>query len=551
MKLSNKIALISTVLSILIGTPILFSSLYWFLSPENYKDIFLNLLSATLFLSFVFYFIEENKLKKAIVIGDGEILYSIPMIYGFHIFLNFGVFLFLFYLILRSLFGFPSLEEIFKALFSFLSIGGLEFSIIYFLSFSLLSPKFKELKDFKFKGLNLGKKISFFGSSVIIFSFFVGYIASKSPFCLIYLIFAPFLLWVLIKIVREPILEIREKLQNFTRDFSVIERKVISGDEIEEIDDSVTLFIKDRNSLIFRLKDAYEKINTQAEAILTGIERLASSTSKVNKFINEILSIKDESGGVINSVHKKNEGIYSLSTEIESQIKTFIHSSKDSIDLANSTELRTEEKVERITAFVKKVKEGSRVLEELSKAFEEIKEINFLMEQISEDTNLLALNASIEAVRKEGEESKGFAVIAEEIRKLSNDSASYLEKIRENIKRMDEAVNSIVATTEESISIFEETKSIIQKTKEDLKKISESIVINTNMAEQISGILKEGYESTDEIRKLSNKLSQLNDKQVENALLVLREMEEETASIEEARMRIQTLISLTEKIKEL
>jgi methyl-accepting chemotaxis protein len=172
------------------------------------------------------------------------------------------------------------------------------------------------------------------------------------------------------------------------------------------------------------------------------------------------------------------------------------------------------------------------------------------MEQISDDTNLLALNASIEATRKEGGESKGFSVIADEIRKLSNDSASYLEKTRENIKRMREAVRSIVESTEESKAIFEESKSIIQKTAEDLEQISESIGMTTNMADQISSILKEEADSTEGINKLTKKISSLNEKQVENALSLSKETEAQVASMEDTEIRVRTLISLIDKIKE-
>ena len=326
--------------------------------------------------------------------------------------------------------------------------------------------------------------------------------------------------------------------------------RVFSGDEIAAINNSLTLFLKTTASLISEIKDTADKVRTQGVAILSGIQKLSSTSEQIVNSAHEILTNKDENAMTVNSIQKNNEGLLSLSLEIDSQIKTLTSASKKSIELANSGENKSEESVNKITGFVQKIEEGSKSLEELSSAFEEIKEFNSLMEQISDDTNLLALNASIEATRKKGEESKGFSVIADEIRKLSNDSASYLEKTKDNIKRMSDAVKSIVESSKKSKSIFEESKSIIKKTAEDLKEISESIGMSTNMADQISGILKEGSGSIGEIKKSTKKLSSINEQQTEAVLSLSKETEEQFALTKDTETRTQTLLFLLDKIKE-
>jgi len=552
MKLSNKFALISSLVSFATGTPLLISCVLWTVSLEDYTKTLPALAALSLVLAGLFYFYQENRLRKAIAGERKKIIYDTPVVSGVHAALNFSAFILLLSLIINPLFELTSIKNIFKISFYILPVGLIQLSLIYHLGFNLLTPYYRTLEETKFTGLNITQKVLLLGIPAIIFSLFTGYILTKSWLGLLYLVFPSLIIWILIKTIKEPVDIIQERIQKLLKEPALPFPKtaVVSGDEIALVNDCLSLLMERTISLIRGVKDTADKIRTQGEAILSGVKRLSSSSKQIDSSAHEILGNKEEFQSVVNSVQKNNDELSSLSSEIESQIKTLVNSSKKSIDLANSGEEKSEEGVNKINTFVRKIEEGSKSLEELSSAFEEIKEFNLLMEQISDDTNLLALNASIEATRKEGEESKGFSVIADEIRKLSNDSASYLEKTKDNIKRMSEAVKSIVESTEKSISIFEESKSIIQKTAEDLKEISESIGMSTNMADQISGILKEGSDSIGEIKKSAKKLSSLNEKQVEAALGLSKETEEQVASMEDTEIRVQTLISLIDKIKE-
>ena len=553
MKLSNKFALISGLASFATGTPILLSCIRWTIPFEKQNKTLLFILFLSLILAGLFYLYHRNRLQKAISEENQKAVYDTPLIAGLHAFLNFSVLILLFSLIFNPIFDLTSLKNILKIGVYSIPIGLVELSIIYYLGFVVLTPYYSSLEEAKFTGLNLTQKILLLGATAIIFSVFAGYILTKSWFGIIYLLFPSFLIWILIKTIKEPIVCVQQRIQKILNEPLTSPgetTKLLSGDEIALLNDSLTLFLKKTSSIISKIKETADTVRTQGEAILSGIRKLSSTSQQIDNSAREMLTNKDESAMAVNSVEKQNEELSALSSEIESQIKTLTNTSKKSIELANSGETKSEEGVNKINSFVQKIEEGSKSLEELSSAFDEIKEFNSLMEQISDDTNLLALNASIEATRKKGDESKGFSVIADEIRKLSNDSASYLEKTKDNIKRMSDAVKSIVESTEKSKAIFENSKSIIKKTAEDLKEISESIGMSTNMADQIYGILKEESNSIEEIKKSTKKLSSINEQQTESVLTLSKETQEQVALMKDTETRAQTLLSLLGKIEE-
>lgn len=551
MKLSNKFSVITSLWSVTTGIPLILSCVYLAVNIDDYGTVFFYLSEVFVVLIAIFYFYHKKRLEKAISNENIEDIYNTPLICGVHTLLNFSVFIFLFLLFISPLTEVTSLQNIFKIGFLLLPVGLIQMSLVYYLSFFLLSDYYRGFENIKFEGLDIVQKILLLIVPTIIFSGFIGYMIAKSYIGLFYLIFPALTTWALIRTIKIPLDSVLTRMQNILSDSTGFSRKdsVISGDEIADIDEIFSRFFEKTISLISRIKDTASNILTQGEAILDGIQRVGSSSMEIDNYVSDILKNKEESESIIGAVRRESEGLSSLSSEMESQVQTLTNSSKESIALANSGEDKSEKGIDKINAFVHKIEEGSKSLEELSSAFEEIKEFNSLMEQISDDTNLLALNASIEATRGEGE-SKGFSVIAEEIRKLSNDSASYLEKTKENIKRMSNAVSSIVESTEKSISIFEECKTVIQKSTEDLKRISESIGVTTNMAEQISDILKEGFGSLDKIKKSTKKLSTINEKQAETAMYLSKDKNKQVSSIEDTEVRVQTLISLIDKIKE-
>ena len=116
--------------------------------------------------------------------------------------------------IINPLFELTSVKNIFKIGLCIIPVGLIQLSLIYYLSFTLLTPYYRTLEEAKFTGLNITQKVSLLGISSVIFSVFTGYVITKSLLGLLYLVFPALIIWILIKTIKEPITDIQERIRN-------------------------------------------------------------------------------------------------------------------------------------------------------------------------------------------------------------------------------------------------------------------------------------------------------------------------------------------------
>ncbi len=211
--------------------------------------------------------------------------------------------------------------------------------------------------------------------------------------------------------------------------------------------------------------------------------------------------------------------------EITENLKKY---SSDMEDLTNQTQEKTDESlnftnneygavksnIEKMFSIRHKIQTIAELILELSDFVQSISSTVGLVEDIAEQTNLLALNAAVEAARA-GEHGKGFAVVASEIRKLADESKQATSKIIALINDIQQTANSTVLATEEGTKEIESGLELAHVISENIEKlieimneisqnmksiISSSKQISTDSStssdfiEEISSIIKEGKE---------------------------------------------------------
>jgi len=261
--------------------------------------------------------------------------------------------------------------------------------------------------------------------------------------------------------------------------------------------------------LVGSLKHQIELINTSSTELTSASDHVSDITDKTNQ---GILRQQTETDLVATAINEMTATVVEVARNAADAARAATDADAES---QNGIQV-VEKTIGAIGELASEVEAAATVIQKLEDDTVKIGAILDVIRGIAEQTNLLALNAAIEAARA-GEQGRGFAVVADEVRTLASRTQESTQEIQNMIETLQKGAHDAVDAMNSNQSKANETVSHANETSESLKQISTSIHTISDMNAQIATASEEQTAVTEEINRNVINISQIADDTAEGA----------------------------------
>lgn len=259
-----------------------------------------------------------------------------------------------------------------------------------------------------------------------------------------------------------------------------------------------------------------EKLQTIMRQVIDDSSNLVGVASHLNTLSSSSSESALQQQGQIEQVATAMTEMSSTVSEVAANARLAAESAQQANTDVNSGKRVVEKTVNSINSLAHEVDRANDVIRTLQTDSEEIGSVLDVIRGIAEQTNLLALNAAIEAARA-GEQGRGFAVVADEVRTLASRTQQSTEEIQKMIERLQSGANDAVHVMEASHSQAKESVEHASETGEALEKITSAVNTINQMNLEISNAAEQQTSVAHEIDVSLNQINQASNESVSNA----------------------------------
>ncbi|AWX57575.1 methyl-accepting chemotaxis protein [Brevibacillus brevis] len=364
-------------------------------------------------------------------------------------------------------------------------------------------------------------------------------------------IFLVLLYWFVNRQVARPLLQLKAGIVNLVEKKDLTQTiSIRRKDEIGDVATAVNAFITDLHGMMQNINGYTGQVGTVSETSATKAHEARIAFGQVASSFQEVAT------GTENQQHSAEESARAMEEmaigiqRIAEASSTMAESSKHMANEAVAGNQSVEKVSGQMDSINRSVSHSADVVRSLDSRSAEISQIVEVIASIASQTNLLALNAAIEAARA-GEQGRGFAVVADEVRKLaeqSNDSANQIANLITEIQR---ETTSAVQAMDEGTREVEAGIQIAHETGEAFRRIMDSTQDVADQVQEISSVAEQMSAATEQVTASILQLSSIAKESAESASSVAASTEEQRISMNQLSTSAEQLNQMAKELQQM
>lgn len=316
---------------------------------------------------------------------------------------------------------------------------------------------------------------------------------------------------------------LKDALSNIARGNFSVRATVSGGGELGSMADSVNMMVRQLHEIIGGVKSAADNLAGLSASMASAAGEVLERGDQGNAKIHEVSSAMEEMRASVASISESADEAAGASSKTQS--------------IANVGHEKITSNAEASRRMLSSVDESSAVIANLSESVTRISEVTKVIRDIADQTNLLALNAAIEAARA-GEQGRGFAVVADEVRKLAErtgastaDITGMVGQITSNTETAVKSMNDVKNEVRDSARIAEATKETLAEILEATRRVS--VLVN-----HIASATHEQSSATENTASNMEMISEITSNNAGN----VRSMANTAESVKDTASKLQSLV---------
>jgi len=302
---------------------------------------------------------------------------------------------------------------------------------------------------------------------------------------------------------------------------------------------AVNDMLADIEGTVAEIQTFATEVQQRAEDVSTSTQQAATASDDISHSVQDIAAGTDEQRQMLDSVSNEMADLSATIEEVASSSQEVAQLSDETIGVATDGLDLADKMIADAEAVQESITTTAETAGELNTQMEEISEVTDLIADIAEQTNMLALNASIEAARAGqgesdgGRDGDGFAVVADEVKQLAEETQASASEIQEQVATGLDKTSRVVDEVTEANELMEEELAAVQEVANAFERVVENARETDAGVQEISQSTDSQAASGEEVASVVEEVSEISDRSADEAGDVSAAVEEQTASMNE------------------